>query len=543
MVLRWLLVASLTVSLGSAGCGDGEEPTPKSEPQGLSPREVLIRASIDVRGIRPTSDELARIEEDEGALPEMLDELLYHPGFGARIGTIYADALQLRRDRLLNTPNADSYGLADRRGELEQAVVEEAVHLVSWIVMADRPFSEVVTSNLVVAEPILREPYLLQWEPEQPEGLPAGTKLGRYKYARPAGGVLASNSFALRYNTTLANAQRGRANAITRAFLCVDFLARPIDLPESFSLADPDAIEHAVRTDASCQSCHVTLDPIASHFWGLSTLGIGESTEKKYVPEEEALWAETTGVAPGYFGATSSNGVGALGAAIAADGRFASCAARHVYEDFLGRDATLADEGQLAIHQEAFVRSGLSMRALVRSILDDPAYRGRRERSERGGDPEPVEHKLLVPEQLDSALFDLTGHRLTFDGRSALRIDDGVRSITGADRSGPTRTPIAGYALVHRRLAEAAAQSLLLGHAPESRVGGLLASMDLSQAPTKADVSRLVHEILSLPSLDRAEVDALTTLWSDVAATTGDTAEAWTALVAALLADPRFAMY
>ncbi|MCA9620895.1 MAG: DUF1588 domain-containing protein, partial [Myxococcales bacterium] len=99
-----------------------------------------------------------------------------------------------------------------------------------------------------------------------------GLVRAHYVDGRPAAGVLATNAFFWRHRSTLENANRGRANAISRAFLCEDYLERPIDFPSDIDLSDADAIENAIDHNAACQACHATLDPLASHLWGFMVL-------------------------------------------------------------------------------------------------------------------------------------------------------------------------------------------------------------------------------------------------------------------------------
>jgi hypothetical protein len=537
-----LVLAAATPS-ALAGCDEEPEVPPPSS-AGLDARAFFVRASLDVRGIRPTADELARLADDEEALPEMLDALVADARFGARAAEMYANAIRTRRDAH-PVFRVDAFGLdASRESEFDHAIAEEPVHLVEFVVATDRPLSEIVTANYTVVDPILLETWPLARVEPQPEGLPSGTVMAQYTDGRPPAGIIATNAFTWRFPTTIENAQRSRANAISRALLCEDYLDRPIDFPMDVNLTDSQSIRDAIRTNQACQACHATLDPFASHLWGFVAKGDDVVTWSQYHPEQEGGWEETTGAAPGYFGAPTEGRAGALAEAIVEDGRFASCAARRAYEALFARKVELADQGQLAIHRDAFIAGGMSMRALVRSLLDDPAYRGRAARSERGGDPQPVTSKISSPEILASSLLDLSGYAMTFDGRAATRVDRAVRALAGGGEQGAETSPSAGHVIVHRRLAEASARAIIGGYAPGSRVGALLSSVDLDTAPGGADLARLVLEVRSRDvAADAEEVTDLAAVWDEVASATGDPAEAWTAVLTALFADPDLATY
>lgn len=541
------LIALLVVACDeSAPPGEPSTPLPTDVPQGLDAREILVRASLDVRGIRPTQDELARIEADDGELETILDEMVLDPRLGDQVGTIFAEALRVRGDL--------SVALAGL-GESESvpfavAANEQAVNLVRYVATTDRPFTEILTSETAIVDPALLvdfdgdRPNPFRVIDPQPGDLPAGTVMARYYDKRPASGVIGAFSFWWRFSSTIGNAQRGRANALSRGLLCEDYLDRPIDFPTDLPLTDSTLIAEAINNVDACQACHATLDPFASHLWGLFTLS-GDSElqwdQREYAADNETAWMGTTGVSPGYFGAPSSNGIGALATAMANDPRFVSCSVRRVYEAFLGRPAVLADEGQLEIHREVFIDSGLSMRSLVRSVLDDPAYRGRAERSELGGEPEPVLSKLATPEVLASSLSDLSGYSFILDGRRAVRTDAGLRTIAGASDAGASRDPSPGRVLVHRRFAEASARALVKsGDASSS----LLAGIDLSREPTADEVALLILRVRSRQfDPEAADVAALLALWREVAVLSSSNEEAWSALLTALFADPDLAIY
>ncbi len=545
--MRWR--AWWPVALALVACDESAPPVEEGKPLptdvdqvGLDTREILVRASLDVRGIRPTEDELARVEADEAELETVLDEMVLDPRLGDSVGTIFAEALRVR--------GPTRYDLTFP-GAGERAFAEQAVNLVRYVATTDRPFTEILTSDVTIVEPRMVDDWPGDKDPlrrvdPQPADLPAGTVMARYRDGRPASGVIASFVLPSRFTSNVANAQRGRANALSRALLCEDFLDRPIDFPEDIPLANSTLIENAIKNVDACQACHATLDPLASHLWGLYTVPAGDliwDNFTDYLGDMESVWMSTTGVPPGYFGAPSSNGIGALATAMANDPRFVSCSVRRVYEAFLGRPAELADEGQLELHRVVFVDSGLAMRSLVRSVLDDPAYRGRKERSVLGGEPEPVLAKLATPEVLASSLADLTGYSFMRKGLSAVRSDAGVRSIAGASDAGADGTPSAGRVLVHRRFAEAAAAALVADDTA-SAARPLLAGIDISGEPTPEVVALLMLRTRSRGlAPDSPDVTSLVGLWREVAVASGNTQEAWSALLTALFADPDFAIY
>ncbi|MEM6930841.1 MAG: hypothetical protein AAF602_28160, partial [Myxococcota bacterium] len=259
-----------------------------------------------------------------------------------------------------------------------------------------------------------------------------------------------------------------------------------------------------------------------------------------YEPNGERDWVRYTGRPPGYYG-TPGDGLVNLGVQIASDERFVRCGVERVYRGMLGRDAELSDDGAIAEHRDAFVSAELDIKALVRSVLDDPRWRGTRVPSAYGGQPEPVELKTVTPDQLSSDLFALTGYRMTFDDRDALRLDIGLRSVAGGSDQGDAELPSTGLALVHRRLAEAAAVALVDGVVTGGSLAGSLPGFQ--QAPTGEELAELVLATSSqvIPA-DGPEVAALTELWTD-AETLSDPPTAWKALLTGLLSDPARLVY
>ena len=539
---QWLAAASLCALSALAACQSDEgEPAPLPD-AGLSAQQFYVRASLDVRGVRPTTAELSQLAQAPASLDGMLAALVDDPRFGGRVADIFAPALRTRRDNYrFGTDNFDLP--EEQEAALQRAFSEEAVNIVHFVAVNDRPFSEVLTADYTVVDPMLLTLWPLEADANQPGGLPDNTQLAHYTDGRPRAGVLATNSFFWRHTSTVQNANRGRTNAISRAFLCEDYLERPIDFPKDVDLTDSEGIAEAIRTNPGCQACHATLDPFASHLWGFMQLSDDAYSWSVYHPEAELMWMDETGASPAYFGKPTGGTLTGLAQAVAADERFVACTTRRIYEAFLGRPAALADEGQLALHREAFVTSELSLKALVRSLLHDPAYRGQTRTSSFGGIPEAVDLKLVSPSLLTTSLADLSGYRMLGGGRELTGVDYGLRALAGGSERGASATPSLGRAMVHRRLAEGSALALVAQATPGSRVHALLSGSDFSVKPESALVAALIFEVQSeVVPPDADQVTALLALWDDIAAIE-DPQDAWAALLTAIFSDPALAVY
>lgn len=536
-----MVTRTSVVMLGAlvvAGC----TPEETAENAGLGPRDVVVRASLDIRGVRPEAAELEAVRRDGARLDAEISGFVDDSRFGEGVASVFAEALRTRRDAFQF--DAYSYGLDEERDpELQRAIAEEVPALFAYVANADLPFSEILTADYTIVEPILLEVWPLEAVEPQPDGLPEGTVMARYTDGRPAAGVLSASSLWWRHASTVDNANRGRTNAVTRALLCEDYLDRPIDFPRDVDLTDEEGIDTAIQTNQGCTACHATLDPFASHLWGFMQRAEDARAWGRYHPENELDWKSTSGASPAYFGAPTDGRLDTLAARMAGDERLVSCAVSRVYERLLGRPIALEDEGQIAAHREAFLRSGLSLKALYRSVLADPAYRGVRKVSAFGGEPEPVIKKLASPELLTSQLRDLSGFDLRLDGREATAIDEGLRALAGGSDRGADRTPSLGHALVHRRLSEASARAIARGDAPDSRIGAILGGAP-SERPSAGTIVALVVQVRSRRvAADSEEVRALADVWDATNRSTGDPEEATTALLTALFADPDLALY
>ncbi len=506
---------------------------PPAEVPQASAVQVLQRASLDLRGVRPSVAEIEAVEADATALEAQIDTFLDDPRFAGRVMDLWSEVYLTRTETW--SISGDAYG--QDPVEFSQAVGEEPLRVLAHIAENDLPYTELVTGDWTMANAPLAAAWPLDYAG-------AGWQVAHYTDGRPAAGVLATNGMWWRYTSTDSNANRKRANAISRIFLCNDYLSRPIDFDRNVNLLDESAVQEALTTNPSCIACHASLDPIASYLFGFWWYDYANPLEaRQYFPEREQRWKTYTGAEPAWYGEPGYD-LADLGQQIAADHRFPECATQQAYALLLRRDVTLGDAAPLVEHRNAFLRGGLTLRALVRSVVADPRY--------RAGDtdaPGYVPLKMATPDLLASQVEDLTGYRWTYAGYDMLQSDTvGVRTLAGGadgyDVTSTATSPNATLVLVQERLAEAAA-AYAVHEAPER-----LFTVDFTETPD-TDRAALVAQVQSLHlrffgnrvAADGPEVEAALALWVDVYAIERDPAAAWVAVVSALLRDPDLLFY
>src|SRR5262249_47919579 len=230
---------------------------------------------------------------------------------------------------------------------------------------------------------------------------------------RPAAGILASPAFAMRYRSAAANANRGRANALSRSLLCHDFLEGDVQIDPKVDIANPAVVADAVVRNPSCAACHQTLDPVASYFWPYvqGNVGIADATQFPidwyYDPNHVNGWFLTTNRPPGYFG-QDVQGLDGLGHAIAADPRFARCAAIHFASYLTEIDQHQLPPRWIAELQTNFAADNFSAKRLARPIVLSDQFRVAFD-----NDPVAAEgvigYQKVRPAQYTRMLADLTG--------------------------------------------------------------------------------------------------------------------------------------
>lgn len=565
--------------------GNNGEPTPESVVVLLDPVAHLTRASIALRGERPSTGELETVRDDPAELEAIVRGYVQEPTFGRTLRDMHNESLRVRS----YAHWFPSVGPLDDEDVLtvNRSLQEAPLRLIEHVVMNDRPYSEIVTADYTLADGVVATIWGLEYDgdgldwietrwdhPEDPPG-PWDDP------GRPHAGILSDSYLFVRHDTTVSNQNRARANAISSSLLCFDFLDRDIEVDGSVDLSDPEAVNNAVRENTSCAACHQALDPLGQFFWIYDVRRPANQLQdypragaddrvRFYHPERVRLARRVfPDLRAGYFGQREPEdafwSVKDLGAMIADDPRFTLCAARRFYS-YLAQ--VPLDEVPLEVASElqsSFIASELDAKELaVQVVLSDAfaASHGTTDAAAEG----IVGYKKIRPSQMSGIVEASTGYRWE------AQVDLAVNSLD-APAYGLTNLyldPLLGYGVLAGDqdgyqvlvplhtfnatglLTQRAFALQIASHVVEEELGGdaqrrlLLTEVDADTTDEDAIRAQLallhlrLHSKFVEPDSDR--VDASYALWADAAAL-ADTTRAWKVTLTALLQDPDFLFY
>jgi hypothetical protein len=450
LALPFAVFAAFAACNGPAEGPAGTTPAPADPYVRLSPPDRLIRASIALRGVRPSALELQTVNEDPSALAGLVHDYTLTPEFGLTIKDMWAEILQLRNDSYLQLParnppanplnpegiGLDGYDLQD----IYTGTTEEPLRLVEHIVTNDLPFTDLVTAQYVLVDDVTARMYGVPYD-----FTPGAEKwqMTEWSDERPKAGILSSAQVFRRWESNGSNFHRGRANMVARELLCEDFDHRDILVEGGINIADEAAVATAVQSVTACIGCHQALDPLAGYFWGYKQLihrnFVGQSMDmgcefdwsngavpefgpsylyeyycypiQQYNPADEYLWEQWGLPEPSYYG-TPARDLKEVGELIADDPRFSECQARQFYGYYAQLDPTLVGLDTALQLQASFESTGFDARQLaIDSVLRDEFSILRS--NDPVGHPVPPGGGLLTvrPEQYDRIIADLTGYR------------------------------------------------------------------------------------------------------------------------------------
>ncbi len=528
----------------------------------LAPDRLLRRLSFDLRGVPPTLDELTAVQADPEALSELRAEFLDDPRWRARLADLLAEQLLTRVDTFNATIQTVGYDESEEYS-FERAVGNEPVLFLAVVGTEDRPWTDAATADWTVANEVLFD--LFPLEPVDAaelgiEGtLPEGWEPARYTDGRPAGGVLMTTGLWWRYWSAPNNYNRTRAAALSRLFLCADFLDRPISF-EATSLLDSSSLSEATQTEEACVGCHVSLDPLGASLFGFWWFDIYSMAEMDhYHTEREWLGSYYLDMEPAWFG-TPMDGPADLGPMLAQDPRFLSCTVERVSQGLLRRSMGTEDHARQADLLDTFQDSELRLQALVEAVLDTPEYQAGslRDGATESQAARAATGRVLTPDQLADGVEELTGFRWQHEGFDQMLNDDsGYRILAGGlDGIAVARAqedPSVSRLLVIRSLAEAASTHAARSDFeldPLSR--RLLGGVDIGDRPGSEAFGaqlELLHLIFHSKEADRDQLAEEEALWTAVyelsvdqlGATEADAAtDAWATVLSVLIRDPAF---
>jgi hypothetical protein len=566
------LLLGCSTSGGEPPAGPGPAPdagatadaqAPSSALVYLSPTDHLLLASMVLRGIRPNVRELQRVHDDPSALPAIVDQYLASPEFGVTVREMHNEALTA-----LVQPEIFPAGFAAIGPfagldvtTLNLSITESPLRLVEWVVTHDRPYTEIVTADYTVADGIVAKVWGLPYDGDGVEW-----RVTHWPDARPAAGILADSWLFTRHSTTYSNSNRGRANAVSRALLCFDFLSRQLTVDTSINLGDPTEVAHAVKKNEGCASCHQELDPLAAYFGPFLPLYVPADnvTAYPFKTYDPSLTGAFTVADPAYFG-RPGGGVDYLGHMIAEDARFSLCAAKRFYAYFNNLRVDQVPVETAAPLQRVLVTNGMKAKALARAIVLSDDFRVSHLAAD---DPNADANGMrkIRPGQLARTMQDLTGFvwQTRFDaeiikGKGKVgQIDLMNESLFGFEVLAggidsvnvtlPSQTMNASASLVLRALAARAAPYVVEhDFATADRTARKLLTKvepsDVEEGAIRAQLALLMLRLYGqFTDPSSPEVSDAYQLFHDVLAT-ADARRSWTATLFAMLQDVRLAHF
>jgi hypothetical protein len=175
-------------------------------------------------------------------------------------------------------------------GRLDTAAKRASGELIAHVIINERPYSEILTANYMMMNPLLNEvlggtaifpldagdddflpakitEYYYNAELEVSEGIPiAGSKVlsrGTPIADYPHAGVLSDFAFLARYPTTATNRNRARARWTLYHFLGIDIEKSSQRPTDEAALSDRN---NPTLNNPACTICHTVMDPVAAAF-------------------------------------------------------------------------------------------------------------------------------------------------------------------------------------------------------------------------------------------------------------------------------------
>jgi len=275
----------------------------------LEPRQkTLRRATLLLQGRLPTARESEAVVSD-ATLRDALRNLMQGPEFrdfvvkatndrllinGSMFGPIDEGPANFLTLHNFAYENRETPLLNNSKNRLDRAAYRVAGELVAYVVENGRPYTEILTADYTMVNPLLNEmlggdavfssdddeqafkparivgyyqdPSLKRLESESNQQAPfeaIGDPVKNYPHA----GILTDLGFLNRYPTTATNRNRARARWVFYHFLDIDIEKSSQRPTDEAALKDQN---NPTMNNPNCTVCHAILDPVAGAFqnWG-----------------------------------------------------------------------------------------------------------------------------------------------------------------------------------------------------------------------------------------------------------------------------------
>ncbi len=530
----------MTLAVLLLSCADVPEEAPLPPPSPVAV-DRLRRASLGLRGHPPLPEETRAVHEGAD-WSTLVRSWRSDPILGEVAADVMAEALGVRHDAQPHVPPRGPLASVSP-ATLTDRLDEAPLRLIAHIVRAGRPFTAIVTTSEVVADPIVSQAYGPPVDLTDP-----GWQVTHWPDGRPAAGILVSSTLMQRHPIAPTNHQRSRAAIVMEALLCDDMADRP-----EAGTVRPLEQDDATWTDPVCLSCHASLDPFAANFEGFRRYILASEVERGYgagcaieggfcypldLYASDRRTPDGALPEPGFYGTPTAD-LAEVGRAIADDPRFATCMVRRFFGHLTGLDQADVEGPFVAELAERFAQ-GFDVRDLLLDIATHDAF---------APDSPHAPPSFLRPRQWARTLAHLVDVRATalpspdygsvdLVTTDRYGLNQGMGGVEGWRLVPADRGPLPSRELAWRWLAEEAAAIVL---ARESVGGGTWFSRGFATDGPEARAQlvdwhlRVLAEVVAPddPAID-ADLELLERLSHDRAAR-----DAWGLLLAAFLQHPR----
>lgn len=357
-------------------CGAPETPTPTlGAPEPTPALDHLRRASLALRGHPAHPDEVRAVHQGT-PWTDVVTSWRSDPYLGEVAANVVAEAFGLRHDAQPHVPSLGPLASVPPATVIDR-LDEAPLRLVAHIVNTGRPFTEIVTTDEMLADGVVSAAY--------GPVIDAGStdwQVSVWPDGRPAAGILSSTTLMQRHPIAPTNHQRSRAAIVAEALLCDDYAERP-----EAGTVRPVQQDDALWTDPVCLSCHASLDPLAANFEGFRRYILASEVDRGYRTDcaegfcyPLALYDPDVRLAPpgalpdpGFYG-TPTVDLAEVGAAIAADRRFPTCTVRRFFGHLVGLDWADVEGDFVRELADRFVASDHDAAELLLAMVVHPAF-------------------------------------------------------------------------------------------------------------------------------------------------------------------------